>query len=143
MEELVGTPEEMIALGATVARKARSGDVFGLIGNMGTGKTHWTKGFLQEAQPEVIVTSPTFNLINEYLDGETPVYHFDFYRIESPEELIALGWDEYLESKGIVVCEWADKFSELMPDHTKWMEFTHLLDGNRRIQTVAKPKRLE
>jgi len=134
METEVATPEEMIEMGANAARKAKSGSVFGLVGNMGAGKTHWTKGFLQTIQPMTMVTSPTFSLVNEYREGKTPVYHFDFHRIDSSEELLALGWDEYLEESGIVICEWADRFRELMPERTVWLEFTHQTDGKRMVK---------
>lgn len=140
MESRISTPEEMIGLGAGAARSAKPGTVFGLIGNMGAGKTHWTKGFLQSRQPSALVTSPTFSLINEYRDGEIPIYHFDFYRIDSPRDLLSLGWDEYIEAGGIVICEWADRYPDLMPEGTHWLEFSHQPDGSRLVRAVRKPK---
>ena len=133
------TPAEMTALGAGFAAKAKPGDAFGLIGTLGTGKTHWSKGFVGAIDPEATVTSPTFSILNEYRGGITPLFHFDFYRLKSQEELIALGWDEYLDEPGILICEWADMFPDLMPENTVWLEITHLPDGGRKLRTTEHP----
>jgi tRNA threonylcarbamoyladenosine biosynthesis protein TsaE len=133
------SPEAMMALGAEFAAKAGSGDVFALVGNLGAGKTHWTKGFVAAIDPSSAVTSPTFAIVNEYRGGERPVFHFDFHRLKSADELIALGWDEYLDEGGIVICEWADLFPALMPDQTEWLEISHQADGSRSLRHIAKP----
>lgn len=125
--------EEMIGLGAAAASIVKSGSVIGLVGDLGAGKTHWVKGFVAEMGCEVEVTSPTFGLVHEYPGGRLPVSHFDFHRLESAEELIALGWDEYLEGGGVVVAEWADKFPSLMPPETQWYYFTIGEDGVRIV----------
>ena len=143
MESTVSGPDEMLRLGAEFARGAKSGNVFGLVGTLGTGKTHWTKGFLEAIQPEATVTSPTFGIVNEYHDGKPSVYHFDFYRLKSAEELLALGWDEYLEDPAIVICEWADLYPDLMPEQTCWLQFEHKDDGSRYVRTIKKPANLE
>lgn len=129
----------MMELGAGFASRAAAGNVFGLIGEMGSGKTHWTKGFLGAIQPEAAVTSPTFGLVNEYTDGDPRVHHFDFHRLKSAGELIALGWDEYLDDHAVVICEWADLFPELMPENTCWLSFRHLEDGSRLVEETGKP----
>lgn len=134
------TPEAMMALGAEFAVGASAGDVFALVGELGAGKTHWTKGFVAAIDPEVGVTSPTFAIVNEYRGGKHPVFHFDFHRLKSAEELIALGWDEYLDEGGIVICEWADLFPELMPENTHWLEITHQSDGSRRLRRINQPR---
>ncbi len=136
---IVSSPEAMMELGEKFASKAEAGNVFGRVGNMGTGKTHWTKGFLKSIQPEASVTSPTFSLVNEYTEGDLRVHHFDFYRLKSGEELIALGWDEYLEDHAVIICEWADLFPDLMPENTRWLKFSHQKDGSRQIEETAKP----
>lgn len=133
----IATPEKMAEVGAEFAAAAVAGDVFGLVGTLGTGKTHWTKGFVGEIDSAATVTSPTFGIVNEYRDGKTPVFHFDFYRLGSGEELLALGWDEYLDQGGIVICEWADLFPDLMPDHTVWLEISHQPDGSRLLCRMA------
>jgi len=135
---IVSTPEAMMEEGGKFASEARAGDVFGLIGDMGTGKTHWTKGFLKTFQPDALVTSPTFSLVNEYTAAESRVHHFDFYRLKSADELIALGWDEYLEDQAVVICEWADLFPKLMPEKTRWLRFVHLSNGSRQLEEVGR-----
>ncbi|MFM2196640.1 MAG: tRNA ((37)-N6)-threonylcarbamoyltransferase complex ATPase subunit type 1 TsaE [Verrucomicrobiota bacterium] len=128
-----------MALGARFAAKADAGDVIALVGNLGAGKTHWTKGFVAAIDPNAAVTSPTFAILNEYRSGKLPVFHFDFHRLKSAEELLALGWDEYLEESGIVICEWADLFPELMPQQTQWLEIRHLSDGSRELRHHERP----
>lgn len=133
----VTSPEEMMRLGARFAKNAKPGDVFALVGNLGSGKTHWTKGFLSQLQPETPVTSPTFGIVNTYTDGDPAIHHFDLYRIKSANELIDLGWDEYLDEPAIVICEWADLFPRLFPDHTQWLSFSHI-DGDQRTVRCLK-----
>lgn len=127
-------------LGRKSAETARPGDVFALVGGLGAGKTHWTKGFVAGCGSATEVTSPTFGLVHEYPNGRLPLAHLDFYRLDSAAELIALGWDELLEQDGVIVAEWADKFPELLPEGTCWLRFNIEPDGNRtvsRFQTDA------
>jgi tRNA threonylcarbamoyladenosine biosynthesis protein TsaE len=79
------------------------------------------------------VTSPTFALAHEYRGGRLPVFHFDFYRIGTEDELLALGWDEYLEQDAVIVAEWADKFPRCLPVEAIWLEFRLLADGSREV----------
>jgi tRNA threonylcarbamoyladenosine biosynthesis protein TsaE len=79
------------------------------------------------------VTSPTFTLVHEYLDGRLPVFHFDFYRMESAAEVIGIGWDEFLTEPGVIIVEWADIFPDLMPPNTRWLHIEALPDGSRRV----------
>jgi len=125
--------EEMMKLGAAAARLATAGSEIGLVGDLGAGKTHWVKGFVAEMGCAAEVTSPTFGLVHEYRGGRMPMSHFDFYRLESAEELIALGWDEYLEAGGVVVAEWANKFPSIMPPETQWYYFKIDADGSRVV----------
>lgn len=133
MQGRAETPEAMEQLGRAAAAKVLPGTVIALVGGLGAGKTRWTKGFAAGLGSAVEVTSPTFGLIHEYPGGRMPVFHMDFYRLESPEELIALGWDEYLEAPGVIVAEWADKFPELLPAETIWLFFTIGEDGSRIV----------
>lgn len=135
----LNSPEAMMALGAEFATEAAAGDVFALVGNLGAGKTHWAKGFIAAIDPRAAVTSPTFAIVNEYRSGKNPVFHFDFHRLKSADELIALGWDEYLDEDGIMICEWADLFPMLMPEHTQWLEINHQADGSRELHRIEKP----
>ena len=132
-QQRAATSEEMEALGKVAGMRAVTGAVFGLVGDLGVGKTHWTKGLASGLGFDGVVTSPTFALAQEYRGGRLPAFHFDFYRIESAEELLAMGWDEYLDQGGVIVAEWADKFPELLPEQTVWLDFKVLPDGSREI----------
>jgi tRNA threonylcarbamoyladenosine biosynthesis protein TsaE len=127
------SPEEMQELGARAAASAGPGKVIALVGGLGAGKTHWTKGFVAGIGSSAEVTSPTFGLVHEYPDGRLPVFHFDFYRLDSAEDLLALGWDEYTGENGVIVAEWGDKFPEILPQETTWLRFSLEPDGSRRI----------
>ena len=124
-------------LGRAAAARVRSGSVIALVGGLGAGKTQWTKGLVAGLGCPAEVTSPTFGLAHEYCGGTLPVFHLDFYRLETHEELIALGWDEYLEADGVVIAEWGDKFPELLPPLTTWLIFTIEADGSRSVRDAA------
>lgn len=100
------------------------GDVWALSGELGAGKTHLVQGAAAGLGCQSAATSPTFTLINEYTGGRLPLYHFDFYRLETADEALALDLDEYLDGDGLTVIEWGDKFRELLPEHTRWFTFT-------------------
>lgn len=96
----------------------------GLCGDLGSGKTHFTKGLVEGLGGDGgAVASPTFTLVHEYRGGRLPVFHFDFYRLESAGELRGIGWEEYLEEAGVVVVEWADRFAGVLPRETVWVRF--------------------
>lgn len=128
------SPEAMENLGREASAMVKPGSVIALVGGLGAGKTHWTKGFAAGLGSTADVTSPTFGLVHEYLGGRLPVFHFDFYRLASAAELIALGWDEYLDQGGVIIAEWGDKFPELLPSNTIWLHFTTEPDGSRTIR---------
>ncbi len=134
MDGVAKSPEDMEALGRAAAAVAEGGSVIALVGGLGVGKTHWTKGFVAGLGSAVEVTSPTFGLVHEYSGGAMEVFHFDFYRLTSANELIALGWDEYLETGGVIIAEWGDKFPELLPADTVWLQFSIGNDGSRTIK---------
>jgi tRNA threonylcarbamoyladenosine biosynthesis protein TsaE len=139
MESRATSVEAMEDLGRNAAEMFRGACVLGLVGGLGAGKTHWTKGLVAGLGSLADVTSPTFGLIHEYPGGRLPVVHADFYRLERPEELIAIGWDEYLESPGVVIAEWADKFPGLMPEETVWLFFRVETDGSRTVSNGTRP----
>ena len=132
------TPEEMHALGVEIAANLRAGRVLGLVGSLGAGKTHLTKGIAAGLGHPGEVTSPTFTLLHEYRGGRIPVYHFDFYRVELERELLELGWDELLD-EGVVVAEWADLFPGVMPRDTQWLKIAHGDGGVRRVEELGGP----
>ncbi len=137
MEGRAESAEAMETLGREAAGQAPPGSVIALVGGLGAGKTHWTKGFVAGIGSAAEVTSPTFGLIHEYSGGRLPVFHLDFYRLDSAAELVALGWDELLEEDGVVIAEWADKFPELLPPDTLWLQFTVEPDGSRTLRKAG------
>lgn len=113
------SPEETKRVGGDFALGLRSGDVVALCGDLGAGKTHFTKGIVEALGGSgEEVCSPTFTLVHEYRGGRIPVFHFDLYRLEDGRELSGVGWEDYLEEDGILVVEWADKFEERLPSGT-------------------------
>ncbi len=138
MQGHADTPEAMQQLGRLAAAELRPGMVIALVGGLGAGKTHWTKGLVAGLGSESEVTSPTFGLVHEYSGGRMTVFHFDFYRLEAPEELVALGWDEYLDAGCVVIAEWGDKFPELLPADTRWLVFSIGEDGSRSVREVIQ-----
>lgn len=128
------TVEATIAIGRDIGRKARPGDAIALVGELGAGKTQLVKGIAAGIGAPNDVTSPTFTLIHEYTGGRVPVYHFDFYRIETTEEAARLGLDEYFYSDGICVVEWADRFPALLPEHARWISITTGKEGTRIVE---------
>jgi tRNA threonylcarbamoyladenosine biosynthesis protein TsaE len=131
--------KETVALGQRYGREARKGDVFALSGDLGAGKTQFVKGFVSGMGSKCEVTSPTFVIVHEYGDGRLPVYHFDFYRLESVEALSRLGFDDYIFGDGVSLIEWADRYSELIPSQAKWFSL-ELRDENTRVINEGAPR---
>ncbi|MFO1485884.1 MAG: tRNA (adenosine(37)-N6)-threonylcarbamoyltransferase complex ATPase subunit type 1 TsaE [Verrucomicrobiaceae bacterium] len=129
----LATADEAHNWGMQLAPTLAAGDVIALCGNLGAGKTQITRGIVAGMESKADVTSPTFTLVHEYLDGRLPVFHFDFYRMESAAEVIGIGWDEFLTEPGVIVVEWADMFPDLMPPNTRWYHIEALPDGSRRV----------
>lgn len=129
----LATAEDAHAWGVQLALALVAGDVVALCGNLGAGKTQITRGIVAGMESRADVTSPTFTLVHEYLDGRLPVFHFDFYRMEAAAEVIGIGWDEFLLEPGVIVVEWADMFPALLPPNTRWFHIETLPDGARRV----------
>ena len=115
--------EETFEAGRAEAARVRAGDVLALVGDLGAGKTQWVKGLAAGLGSDAPVTSPTFTLIHEYAGGRLPLYHVDCYRLESAAELLGIGLDDYLDGRGVLAIEWADKFPELIPAGARWVRF--------------------
>ncbi len=128
--------EDTLAFGRQLAAELEEGAVVALVGDLGAGKTHLVKGVVEGLGSAAEVTSPTFTLVHEYRDGRLPVYHFDFYRIDDPNELLGIGWDEYLDGGGVVLVEWADKFPDLLPGETQWWSLRVSSEQGREIQST-------
>ena len=117
-------------LGAALAARLQSGDVVALKGPLGAGKTTLARAILRAAAdlPDLIVPSPTFTLVEVYETPRGTFWHFDLYRLESPEQVFELGWEEAL-AEGIVLIEWAERLGDLLPDH---LSVTLEIDGEGR-----------
>ncbi len=132
------TAEEMAEAGRRFAADLGSGDVLALDGDLGAGKTQFCKGLAAGLGATDEVTSPTFALVQEYRSGRLPLHHFDWYRLESADELHALGWDDYLDEEGVVVVEWAEKFPGMLPRSAIRLRFETDPGGVRRV-AVTRP----
>ncbi len=117
MEYKTNSYEETARIANRFAQTLKSGDVVLLYGEMGVGKTVFTKGLCQGLGVTDYVTSPTFTVVNEYDGAENMVYHFDLYRIEDEDELIEIGFEEYLKAEAICVIEWPQNAKNSMPKH--------------------------
>ena len=133
------SPADTRAHGQRLAAAARGGEVWALVGDLGAGKTHFVQGIAAGLGAGGAVTSPTFTLVHEYPGGRLPLYHFDFYRLRTAEETLALGWDEYADGDGLTVVEWADKFPELLPPGARWFRFEIGAGDERRIVEDSTP----
>lgn len=125
--------EETQELARAFASHAQAGDVLLLVGDLGAGKTHFTQGFAAELGIADTPTSPTFNLVCEYHDGRIPLYHFDLYRLEAPEELEDIDYYAITEGDGVSLVEWGDKFEEAAPDDYVLLDFSVREDGAREL----------
>lgn len=114
MRIIAQTPEETMKIAGKLAETFSGGEVVGLDGGLGAGKTVFVKGFARGLGVRAAITSPTFNIVREYA-GRLPLYHFDVYRIEEPEEMFEVGFAEYLSSGGVTIIEWASRVEALLP----------------------------
>ena len=111
-------------LGKKLGIKAVQGDIITLIGDLGVGKTVFAQGFADGLGVKDYINSPTFTILQIYDEARIPLYHFDVYRIEDPEEMYEVGLDEYLYGDGVCLIEWADMIKELIPDNHVRVEIT-------------------
>ncbi len=136
MNLLSESPEETQRLGKELGRLAQPGDLFLLVGGLGTGKTCLTQGIAWGLGIEGYATSPSFVVINQYR-GRLPLYHIDLYRLDSIAEVIELGLDDYLYGSGVCVVEWAEKALKTLPTEYLLVELNFLSDTSRNL--VLKP----
>ena len=99
-----------------LGKKAKAGQVYALIGDLGVGKTVFTQGFAEGLEVSEWINSPTFTIVQEYVDGRLPFYHFDVYRIGDPEEMFEVGFDDYVYGEGVSLIEWANRIQEILPE---------------------------
>ena len=107
--------------------------VIAFYGSMGAGKTTFIKALCEELGVTDVVNSPTFAIINEYAAGKEKIYHFDFYRINKPEEALDFGYEDYFYSGSFCFVEWPEKIADLLPEDTLKLYITEDADGSREI----------
>jgi len=127
------SPAQTEAIGRQFAKELNVGSILALKGELGSGKTQFTKGLVAGLESSAPVTSPTFTIIHEYPGGRLPIYHFDFFRLENRESVAQLGLDDYFFGDGISVIEWADRFPESIPEQARWILFEIRSENARMI----------
>lgn len=132
MEFITHSPEETEAVGAALAKILPAGTVIAYEGDLGAGKTAFTRGLARGLGYREPVTSPTYTIVNEYLGGRLPLFHFDMYRLASAEDLWDIGWEDYLERGGICAVEWSENVREALEDPVT-VRIEKLGEDSRRI----------
>ena len=136
MEHLSHSEQETEQLGEQVARKLPRGTVIAYTGELGMGKTAFTRGLARGLGCRGRVTSPTFTIVNEY-DGATPLFHFDLYRLDGEDDLFDIGWDDYLARGGVCAVEWSERIDSALPPDTLTVSIARGEHDNDRIITVT------
>ncbi len=143
MEFETWSEQETEQVGQALAKEARPGDIFCLEGDLGVGKTVFTRGFARGLGVTTpYITSPTFTIIHEY-EGRLPLYHFDVYRVGSLEEMDDTGYEDYFFGQGVCLVEWAKLVKELIPPTAKWITIEKDFsrgDNYRRIRVEEGTK---
>lgn len=133
--------EETMNLGRKLGSIIEKGSTVCLTGDLGTGKTHFAKGFAEGLGIEDNITSPTFTIVNEYYEGRLPFYHFDVYRVNDVEEILQVGFEEYVYGQGVTLIEWADMIETILPDeliHVKIEKTEHPDERKITIRSLGK-----
>jgi tRNA threonylcarbamoyladenosine biosynthesis protein TsaE len=132
MKRIGGNAEATREVAAQLVPDLKAGSVVALVGDLGAGKTEFVKGLAAGLFSPAVVTSPTFTLIHEYLGGRLPLYHMDFYRLSSEDELDEIGFDDYLSQAGVCAVEWANRFPERIPGTAIWVTLS-IAENNERV----------
>ncbi|MCI6605378.1 MAG: tRNA (adenosine(37)-N6)-threonylcarbamoyltransferase complex ATPase subunit type 1 TsaE [Clostridiales bacterium] len=143
MEFLTHSPDETQRVGAALAKTLCGGEVIAFLGDLGAGKTAFTRGLAEGLGVTDAVTSPTYTIVNEYLTGRLPLFHFDMYRLGSSEELFDIGWEDYLARGGVCAVEWSENVQDAL-EAPITVRIDRVPDGDdcRRI-TITGGKPLE
>ena len=116
MEFITHSPEETEKIGEALAKSLQPGTILAYRGDLGAGKTAFTRGLARGLGCKETVTSPTYTIVNEYVGGRLPLFHFDMYRLASSDDLWDIGWEDYLEREGVCAVEWSENVQDAMED---------------------------
>ena len=116
MEFITNSPAETEKVGEALGNVLQPGTVLAYRGDLGAGKTAFTRGLARGLGAAEPVTSPTYTIVNEYLSGRMPLFHFDMYRLKSSDDLFDIGWDDYLDRGGVCAVEWSENVADVMED---------------------------
>ena len=136
MEYLSHGPEETERIGEELGRTLTAGRVVAYRGGLGMGKTAFTRGLARGLGCRGRVTSPTFTIVNEY-NGDTPLFHFDMYRLGSEDELFDIGWEDYLTRGGVCAVEWSERVDGALPEDTVFVDIRRGSGDNDRIISIT------
>lgn len=137
MEFIVSTIEETLNIGKQVGSLVKPGDIICLTGDLGTGKTHMSKGIAEGLGITEHITSPTFNIVNEYHSGRLNLYHFDVYRVNDPDEIYAIGFDEYIFGNGVSLIEWANYIEEIIPNEYLYINIKKIPEKGENFRKIT------
>ena len=132
MQYITNSPAETEAIGAALGNIIKPGTVIAYRGDLGAGKTAFTRGLAKGLGCKEIVTSPTYTIVNEYLGGRIPLFHFDMYRLRSSDDLFDIGWEDYLDRGGVCAVEWSENVDDAMEDAI-YITIEKLGEDSRRI----------
>ena len=124
---------ETVREGEKLGNTLKSGAIVALMGDLGVGKTAFTRGLAKGLNIAANISSPTFTIVNEY-PGDIPLFHFDMYRLESDSELFDIGWDDYLNRNGVCVIEWSEKVPNALTPETIFVKIQNLGDDKRQLE---------
>ena len=130
---ITNSPIETEAVAESLSKVLRGGEVIAFRGDLGAGKTCFTRGLARGLEFSGVVTSPTFAIVNEYIGGKFDIYHYDMYRIEGWEDLYSTGFFDYKDSGGIIVAEWSENIEGALEDDTIYVCIEKLGDSTRKI----------
>ena len=116
MELITNSPEQTEAVGMALAKILKPGTVIAYRGDLGAGKTAFTRGLAKGLGSKEMVTSPTYTIVNEYLSGRLPLFHFDMYRLSCADDLWDIGWEDYLDRGGVCAVEWSENVEDALED---------------------------
>lgn len=137
MEFIVDSVDKTLDIGKTIGSLVKKGDILCLTGDLGTGKTHISKGIANGLNITEHITSPTFNIVNEYHSGRLDLYHFDVYRVNDPDEIYAIGFDEYIFGEGVSLIEWANYIEELIPAEYLYINIKKIPDLGENFRKIS------